>query len=235
MSKSIKLWGIFASLFAMMVSAGCKKEFTAESEFNVQSLRSVATRPFKMSSETWYRISPIAPVPVPGFPGQLGFAYVPGGGTGNATHMGNVTTWFNQLGYSPDGQDPPAGAAPASLSIALTLPVLFPGAPLPLIQPNDFADLVTANAWLQLPASVNGLAVGSVVYNDKGDAVFCSSTTASVAVFESPTRINFSGQGIFAGGRGKFENATGTYHFSGFFNPQDANDAGYYMDGMITY
>ncbi len=167
--------------------------------------------------------------------GQLSFANVPGGGAGNATHMGAIGTWFNQLAYSPDGQNPPAGTIAAPVVSANTYPVLFPGAPLPLIQPNDFAGLGIVASWLQVPATVNGHTVWSIVYNWKGDALFLSTTSPSTAVIESATRINFSGEGIFVGGRGKFENASGTYQFSGFFNPQDANEAGYAIDGTLTY
>ncbi len=188
-----------------------------------------------MNAKTWYRISPTTPAPVPGMPGQLSFANVPGGGAGTATQMGNVGTWFNQLAYSSNGQQPPAGTIAAPLLDAHNYPVLYPGAPLPLIQPNDFAPLAIIINWLQLPAEVNGHVVWSVLYNHRGDAVFLSTTTASTAVVESETRINFCGEGIFVGGRGKFENATGTYHFSGFFNPRDANDAGYSIDGSITH
>ncbi len=233
MIKSIKLWSV---VFAFVLfSGGCQKEITPGPELNTQALRATVTKPFKMNAKTWYRISPTTPAPVPGMAGQISFANVPGGGWGTATQMGNIGTWFNQLAYSPDGQQPPAGTIAAPLHDAHDYPVVYPGAPLPLIQPNDFAPLEIILGWLQLPAEVDGHVVWSVLYNHRGDAVFLSTTTPSTTVVESATRINFSGDGIFVGGRGKFENARGTYHFTGFFNPRDANDAGYSIDGSITH
>jgi hypothetical protein len=233
MSKSTKICSVLVSV--IFILAACKKESITEPGMNEQLLLGVISTPFKMNAKTWYRISPTMPAPVPGMPGQLSFAYVPGAGAGNASHMGAIGTWFNQLAYSPDGQDPPAGTIAAPVVSAVTYPVLFPGAPLPLIQPNDFAGLAILASWLQVPETVNGHTVWSILYNGKGDALFLSTTTPSTAVIGSPTRINFSGDGIFVGGRGRFENASGTYHFSGFFNPQDANEAEYSIDGTLSY
>ncbi len=235
MCKSTQPWCFVICAALILVSGGCKKEMAADTALNQQSLRAVVTRPFKMTSETWYRISPTVPAAVPGIPNHLSFANVPGGGTGNATHMGHILTWFNQLAYSPNGQNPPSGTVAAPVLAAINYPVLFPGAPLPLIQPGDFEPLATANSWLNIPAVVDGYYVWTVIYNDKGDAVFLSATSASTTIIESPTRINFSGEGRFAGGRRKFENATGTYQFTGYFNPQDANDAGFSVEGAITF
>jgi hypothetical protein len=232
MPKSIKLCSALVTTIFLL--GACQKEIITAPELNEQSLRGVITSPFKMNARTWYRVSPTNPAPVPGLTGQLSFANIPGGGAGNASHMGSVGTWFNQLAYSPDGQNPPAGTIAASVVSAVSYPV-FPGASLPLIQTNDFAPLATIVAWLQVPATVNGHTVWSVVYNGKGDALFLSTTTPSTAVVESATRTSFGGEGIFVGGRGRFENATGTYQFSGFFNPQDANEAGYSIDGILSY
>ncbi len=233
MSKSIKFCSVLIATVYLL--GACQKEIITEPELNEQSLRGVITSPIKMNAKTWYRVSPTIPEAVPGITGQLSFANVPGAGAGNASHMGAIGLWFNQLAYSPDGLNPPAGSIAAPVVDAVSYPVLFPGAPLPLIQTNDFAPLTTIVAWLQVPAAVNGQVVWSVVYNWKGDALFLSTTTASTTTIESATRINFAGEGIFVGGRGRFENASGTYHFSGFFNPQDANEAGYTIDGTITY
>jgi len=62
------------------------------------SVAQAKKRAFKMHSDTWYRIVPIAPLPltVHGV-STFGFAYVPGGGIGNATHMGHIQVFFNRL------------------------------------------------------------------------------------------------------------------------------------------
>lgn len=233
MSRSTKFF--FALLPFLFLLGACEKEINQDPAFNEQSLHGATSTTFKMRAKTWYRISPTVPAPVPGIAGQLSFANVPGAGAGNATHMGAIGVWFNQLAYSPNGQNPATGTIAAPVVDAISYPVLYPGAPLPLVQPNDFASLSTIVSWLQLPASVNGHIVWSVLYNGKGDALFLSTTTPSIGEMESLTRVNFGGEGIFVGGRGKFENASGTYHFSGYYNPQDAGDAGYSIDGSLTY
>ena len=103
------------------------------------------------------------------------------------------------------------------------------------MQADDLRPLETAIAWLQIPDNINGKVVWMVVYNGNGDALFLSATTPSVAVPESNTKVSFSSEGIFVGGRGKYENASGTYNLTGFFNPQDANEAGYSINGELSY
>ncbi|MBC7874194.1 MAG: hypothetical protein H7Y01_09375, partial [Ferruginibacter sp.] len=58
----------------------------------------IVKKPFKVRTSTWYRVSPTAltPVVVNGVT-YAGFAHFPGGGSGNATHMGNSKTYYNQL------------------------------------------------------------------------------------------------------------------------------------------
>jgi hypothetical protein len=191
-------------------------------------------RPFKATTSTWYRISPVAPVPV-----EIGgivytlFAHVPGGGQGNATHMGNINTWFNQLAFSASELPVPAGSLVASVVDVLNYPVL--GAPLPLIQAGDFAGLAAANVLLNIPAAVNGRMVSSLFYNDKGDAVFLSNSTVSTITGGSATRSEFGGKALIVGGRGKFLHASGEVDFTGYFNPGNPNDAAYGVDGWISY
>jgi hypothetical protein len=191
-------------------------------------------RPFKASTSTWYRISPIAPTPV-----EIGgivytlFAQVPGGGQGNATHMGNIKTWFNQLAFSASELPVPAGSLVASVVDVIYYQVV--GAPLPLIQAGDFDGLAAANVLLNIPAEVNGRMVSSLFYNDKGDAVFLSNSTVSTITGGSPSRNEFGGKALIVGGRGKFLHASGEVDFSGYFNPGDPNDAAYGVDGWISY
>jgi len=192
------------------------------------------TRPFKANTSTWYRISPITPTPV-----DIGgvvytlFAHVPGGGEGNATHMGNIKTWFNQLAFSASEHPVPAGSLVASVVDAIHYPVL--GAPLPLIQAGDFDGLAAANLLLNIPAEVNGRMVSSLFYTDKGDAVFLSNSTVSTISGGSATRNEFGGKALIVGGRGKFLHASGEVNFTGYFNPGNPNDAAYAVDGWISY
>jgi len=237
LSKALSRF-IFLLSFAFIISCTKEKvESPSSSIVNVsESTTGRATavkRPFKMNSNTWYRISPVDPFSWG--PNQVAFANVPGGGSGNATHMGNVKTWFNQLAYSYDGLNPPTGSVTAPLVDALLYGAPFPGAPLPFIQPGDFSPLIAADAWLQLPVEVNGNLVNGVVYNPAQEAVFLCHTAPSVMTQVSASRMNFTGSGIFCGGKGKFESATGTYTFSGHFNPNNPNDASYSVDGWIWY
>ena len=232
-------WVIFVPLLAAVTFSACEKEVRdtpspAELAQTSHAVSQAVERPFKMNSETWYRISPLSTTTdLTDPPGMKGYANAAGRGTGNATQMGNGKNWFNQLVYSPTGADPAAGTAIAPVIDALSYPVL--GFPLPLVQANDFDELRAANIWLKIPRYENGQIINSVIYTDRGDAIFTSLTTHSTTVFISPTRINFSAEGQFVGGRGKFANATGTYTQTGYFNPQDANDAGYAIDGIISY
>ncbi|MEJ5963450.1 hypothetical protein [Pedobacter immunditicola] len=219
-------WVIFVPLFAAVLFSACDKE---ENDDPVR----VVDQPFTMTSATHPRISPIAPKPLEGQPTMIAYANAAGSGTGTATEMGEIKNWFNQLVYSPTGANPPTGSALAPIVEALNYPVL--GAPLPLIQENDFDELREANTWIDIPVAVDGDIVNSVIYNDKGDAIFTSLTTDSKLTPASPTRVNFSAEGKFVGGRGKFANATGTYTHTGFFNPENFNEAGYNIEGKISY
>ena len=219
-------WVIFIPLFAAVLFSACKKNENNNSD-------RVIDKPFTMTSDTHPRISPITPKPMEGQPMLMAYANAAGGGKGTATDMGEIKNWFNQLVYSPTGTNPPTGTALAPIAEALNYPVL--GAPLPLIQKNDFDELRTANTWLDIPVAVDGNIVNSVIYNDQGDAIFTSLTTDSKLMPVSPTRVNFSAEGKFVGGRGKFANATGTYTQTGFFNPDNFDEAGYNIEGKISY
>lgn len=193
---------------------------------------------FTMTSNTWYRFSPTAPsnVTVSGT-NFTGFAYVPGGGTGTATDMGSITTFYNQLAYTTNPNVPqplPDGSIAASVSSVTSYAVL--GAPLPLIQAGDFSALTTANSTFQIPATdASGKIINSIFFNSSGDAIFTANTTASTITPVSATRLNFAGKLNIVGGRGKFANATGEMDFNGFFNPQNPNEAGYGITGQIEY
>ena len=195
-------------------------------------------RAFKANLDTWYRIAPITtPSPVTvGENSFMTFAYVPGGGEGNATHMGNVKTWFNQLAYTDDltAQPPqPRGSVSAAAIDAANYPVI--GLPLPLIQPGEFSGLTALISAYNIPASINGKMITSFLYNTKGDVVFISNSTPSIITPASPTRNDFAGKALIVGGRGKFLNATGEVDFTGWFDPTNPNNATYNVDGWISY
>jgi hypothetical protein len=192
-------------------------------------------RPFKAKTDTWYRVSPTDPqIVVVNGTTYIGFAYFPGGGTSNVTHMGQSSFYFNQLVYAETAGAPPAGSIAAPVIDAINYPVT--GAPLPLIQAGDFAALANANDNLHIPMKVHGAIVNAVFYDAKGNAIFTSAITGSGATFPiSKTLVGFNGKGIIVGGRGKFEHAAGKFDYDGYFNTVDANDAEYNANGWIAY
>ena len=105
-----KLFMVLLGTGVLLVS--CKKEH----DFH--------KKPFKVQTANWYRVAPTTPVPVTinGID-YAGFAYFPGGGTGNATHIGNCSTFFNQLTYGTSPDAPPAGSVAASLKDVPGYPV----------------------------------------------------------------------------------------------------------------
>ncbi len=194
-------------------------------------------KPFKLVSKTWYRVSPTAPVPllVNGTT-YTGFAHFPGGGKGNATHLGECVEYFNQLAYNTSGspQEPPLGSVAAPVAEVTTYPVF--GAPLPLIQAGDFNPLSFAISSLNIPPTVLDKVVNTVLYNKKGDAIFLSAITGSGATFPiSATQVGFNGKALIVTGRGKFRNAIGEVNYNGYFNVADANDAEFNAEGWIAY
>lgn len=195
----------------------------------------IKKRAFKASTKTWYRIAPTqTPTPVViDNTTYTTFANVPGGGYGNATHMGNVKTYFNQLAFTASELPIPAGSLVAPVVDVINYPIL--GAPLPLIQAGDFAGLSSINSKLHIPQSVHGKTVSSIFYNEKGDAVFISNSSVSTITPVSPTKNEFGGKALIVGGRGKFSTAYGEVDFSGWFNPNNPNEAEYNVEGWICY
>ena len=110
------------------------------------------------------------------------------------------------------------------------------GAPLPLIQANDFSELSTAISTLGIPATISNLLINQVIFNEKGDAIFLSAITGSGSTFPiSSTIVGFNGKALIVTGRGKFAKASGEVNYSGYFNVTNANDAGYNAEGWISY
>jgi hypothetical protein len=220
---------LYSFRYAMLCMIVCLTTLTS-----CEKEKDLIKRSFKASTKTWYRISPTAPAPVTVAGKQYyTFAYVPGGGEGNATHMGNIKTWFNQLAFTSSDLPIPEGSLVAPVVDVINYPVT--GAPLPLIQAGDFSELASINALLHLPQAVQGHVVSSFFYNDKGDAVFISNSDVSTITPVSATRNDFGGKALIVGGRGKFRNAVGEVDFKGSFNPTNPNEAEYGVQGWIAY
>jgi hypothetical protein len=240
-SKSIlALLAMGAITFASCQKTDLPAENNLVNEEIAQAKGQKAARAFKATTKTRYRFAPIfgpaIPVIVDGV-NYDGTAFVPGDGTGNATHMGNVTTYFNQLSYIPQGADPlttpPAGSLAAPIADVPTYPFFLP--PPPPGQPIDFSRLAGLVSSLPIPAVVDGLTVNTMFVNDKNEAVFGAYVGNSTIQPESATRVVFSGKGRWVGGTGKFAGATGEFTYIGFFNPQNQDDAGYTSEGWIRY
>ena len=196
--------------------------------------KEVPKRPFKLESKTWYRIAPATPAPITVDGNEwVSFAYFPGSGSGNATHMGSITHFFNQLAYGTSPAGPPAGSVAAPVVDVPQYPVL--GGPLPLIQGGDFDELATLAATLQIPASVGGHVVNEVITNRKGDALFLAAIGGGATFPLSETIIGFNGKALIVGGSGRFTHATGEVDYDGYFNVTNASDAAYNAAGWISY
>ena len=183
-------------------------------------------RAFNLTTETWYRICPAQPqwLSINGA-NYLGIFYFPGGGQGQATHLGNCTVFFNQLAYIQPPDNNIAGSVAAPLTDIPSYPVA-----------GDFTELSSAITTLGIPEKVDGKIVNSVIYNKQGEAIFLSAIAGSGSNFPiSPTRIGYKGKGLIVGGSGRFVNATGEFDFDGYFNPENNNDATYNAKGWIDY
>jgi hypothetical protein len=222
----------------------CQKQIDVNADRDVsQQSRNPVRRAFKAETLTYYRFSPVLdanfqPTIIPvnvGGTDYWGMSHVPGSGTGSATHMGEVRTYFNQLAYWPVGTTDPtttptSGSMGAPVRDVAGYPLILPfpgGQPFPTAQDLAFLNTV--------PRIVDGLGINSVFVNAKGEAVYTAYDGNSTIIPQSPTRIVFTGKGKILGGTGKFANATGEFTYLGYFNPQNQDDAGYNTDGWILY
>jgi hypothetical protein len=215
--------------FLLMLFTGCILVGSCKPDHNIQK------RNFSIRTTTFYRLSPIAPTPIVVNSNTFAsFAYFPGSGAGNASHVGECSIYFNQLTYGTSPQDPPAGSVAAPVVDIPGYPVT--GAPLPLIQPTDFEALPSVISSLSIPASVYGKVINTVILNKKGEVIFLSAVTGSGTTFPlSATKVGFNGKALIVTGRGKFDHAVGEVDYSGYFNITDANDAEFNAEGWINY
>ena len=227
--------GIAGATVILLMLASCQKEQLPEDVEAARGKCKPVVRPFKATTKTVYRVAPSLSGPIPvtvNGTNYLGFLYFPGKGEGNATHMGKVKTYFNQLAYWPLGTTDPSAAPPSG---SIPTPVTeIPGYFL-LPPPIDFSDLSALINKLPIPATIKGYPVNSMFVNEKDEAVFTTAAGNSFTRPESPTRVVFGGRGLFLGGTGKFAKASGEFDYIGYFNPQDPNDAAYSAEGWIKY
>ena len=134
-------------------------------------------------------------------------AWYPGGGSGQLIHLGSCSTFFNQY----------ATLGPTGLQTM--------GAPVNMFFANELAA-----AGLNVSNDVT-----VIFYKENGNSIWCAANGVGTTVPVSPTRIEFSAQLNIIGGSGRFSSATGSLKLSGYFNPQDNQDAGFEVNGWISY
>jgi hypothetical protein len=200
--------GIAVLLLLAFVS--CQKEVLTTEKNTAGTLTSAkkarVTRAYKDSFDTWYMFVPdVANGWTPDF-GPL-LAWYPGGGDGNATHIGKCHTYFNQ--YVPLSP-PPIASVPAPVTQFFS------------------AQLGTAGLTT-IPNSVS-----TITYDDNGNAIWFNQTS-SVTTPASETRLDFVATADIVGGSGKFVGASGSIIIIGYLNPVDPSDAGFWSNGSITY
>lgn len=207
--KTIYLTAMAVGLSLSVIS--CKKEMANSGK--VETLSSAGKvhipvkRAYKDDFNTDYQFVPdIANGWDPENPTPF-LAWYPGNGKGNATHIGNAKTYFNQ--YVPFN------------------PPFFSSIPAPVNM--FFAGALALAGYTDIPDEVN-----SIVYDDKGNSIWFRQTSNTTTP-ESASRINFSGTSNIIGGTGKFTGATGEVNLIGFFNPLDQQDAGVSTKGWISY
>jgi hypothetical protein len=161
---------------------------------DVDNMKKPVRRAWRDSSETWYQF-------VPDFEGgwdpnnPFVLAWVPGGGEGNATHMGKVSTYFNQY----------ITATGSSVAAPVTM---FFSAELSLLGFTDIPDEVS-----------------SLYFDTKGNSVWFHATSNSAVPISptrinfSGTADIIGGTGKFEGATGEVN----FYGFYNPQDPQDAS------------
>ncbi|MBB1287277.1 hypothetical protein HRH25_23075 [Flavisolibacter sp. BT320] len=208
---------------------------TQEAAGSENARAKMAKRAFKASFSTWYRFHPLEqPQPVAvGGTAYLGIIAIPGGGEGQATHLGKASTLFNQTGYvlPPDFSTVLGTVAAPVMSIA-TYPVS--GTPLPMIQNGDFNGISPLLATLQVPTMVGAFPVSTLIYNKKNEALFLSVVSGSQTAIQGTT-ATINGKVLIVGGTAKFQGATGELTYVITFDIANPNDASYTLEGWIQY
>jgi hypothetical protein len=204
---------LFCAVF--FTTTGCSDDFAHEtvalsddsSLITSRAANNPVRRAYKDNFDTWYMIVPDeANGWIPSYGPFL--TWVPGGGEGNATHMGNASTYFNQyIPFTP----PDINSVPAPVNMF-------------------FNDELTAAGFPGIPSTVQ-----TITYDSDGNSVWFWGDGNNTSTPVSPTRIEFTGIANIVGGTGKFEGATGQVTLNGYFNPLDPQDAGVGYEGWIEY
>lgn len=130
----------------------------------------------------------------------------PGGGKGNATHMGNASSYFNQY------------------TIRVGTQVFMFHAPVTMFFGTELQ-------VYNVPTNVS-----SVVFDDKGNSIWFRNDDAGLTTTRvSPTKVTFTGIMHIVGGTGKFMGATGETTLNGYFNPTDLTECLTWENGWISY
>lgn len=194
MKKIRAMLAILLPFSMILLMGSCKKEFVntnnPNEEIATASNRGPVTRAFRDSFEIWLKFKPNIPGGWnPANPYSL--VWWPGYGEGNATHMGNVSIYFN--GYTV-GQ--PSGGV-----------YIFP-APVTMFFATELQSY-------NLPQDVDG-----IISDDKGNSIWVKNDPNGIPSSPvSPSMITFSGKSYITGGTGKFAGATGETTLTGYFDP----------------
>lgn len=202
---------LFPCFLFLLVFTSCQKDELVQpsntrANSAVAAKSSPVSRPYRDDFDTWYRFVPDVEG---GWTPDFGpvKAWYPGGGDGNATHLGLSHTYFNQ--YVPFH------------------PVSISSLPAPVTQ--FFSDQLTLAGFTGIPSNVS-----TITYDDFGNSIWFHQTSSTTTP-ESETRLNFIATADIVGGTGKFENATGSTTIKGYLNPLNQSDAAYSSEGTIVY
>ncbi|MGE5107341.1 MAG: hypothetical protein ACM3H8_07340 [Sphingobacteriales bacterium] len=195
MKKNTSWLAAFVLPTILLTLISCQKEMKVISSENsgeavTRVSREPVTRAYRDSFEMWLRFQPdIAGGWVISNPNS--HAWWPGYGDGNATHMGNVSIYFNQYSVRQ-----PSGGI------------------------HLFSSPVTMFFATELQAYNVPPEVCAIVYDGKGNSVWLKNDPDGIpSATLSPTMITFSGTMYIIGGTGKFAGATGETTLTGYFNP----------------
>jgi hypothetical protein len=191
------------SLCVVLALASCKKDETSGTSIDPASAMTAHSAPVTRAYNDSF-----------GAFSNLTFTssgvFNPGSGSGNATHMGNASCYFNQLVLFYNGNPIGSVAAPVS---------------------QFFSSQIAAAGITGVPGSVS-----TITIDHQGNSIWFTTYSGTSLAFVNPTRVNFSSNLSIIGGTGKFAGATGTVTLNGYFNPQSPSQAATFINsGTITF
>jgi hypothetical protein len=207
--KQLPIFKTFLLIAAVAFFGSCQKETLPDINNQTESVTTAQKQnqqlPFKGSFSTFFNFIP--DIAGGWVPPNPAPAWYPGGGSGNLTHVGICQTYFNQ--YATFG---PVGLQ----SVGAPVNMFFAG------------QLVAAG--YTVPNTVS-----TIYFTSNGKSVWSQVVGISTTTPVSPTRVEFTANHSIIGGTGQFAGATGQYVLSGYFNPQNPQQAGFDVDGWISY